>query len=109
MNTVKRIMTNPSGSLHLIFKHCQSIQKIDKIFRASLPHPLEQHCYVANLRDKTLIIHADSSLWATHLRYMTPEILRSWHNNPTMPVIQHLKIRIRAKNFCYDMAVKGCK
>ena len=96
MNTVKRIMTNPSGLLNLILKHSQSIQKIDKIFLASLPPPLEQHCYVANLRDKILIIHADSSLWATRLRYMTPEILRCWHNNPTMPNIERLKIRIRA-------------
>ncbi len=108
MNTVKRIMTNPSGSLCLILKHSQSIQKIDEIFRASLPCPLEQHCYVANLRDKILIIHTDSPLWATRLRYLTPEILRNWHNNPTMPIIERLKIRIRAR-ICYDMAVKGCK
>jgi len=98
-------MTNPSGLLHLILKHSSSIQRIDQIFRASLPPPLEQHCCVANLRDKTLIIHADSSLWATNLRYLTPEILRCWHNNPTMSIIEKICIRVLPP---HDTA-KGCK
>lgn len=97
MNTVKRIMTNPSGLLRLILKHSQSIQIIDKIFQASIPPPLNQHCYVANLRDKTLIIHTDSSVWKNQLRFQTPEILCCLHNNPTLPNIEYLEIRIQAQ------------
>ena len=100
MNTVKRIMTEPSGVLRLILKRSQSIAQINKFFQASLESPLAQHCYVANLRDKTLIIHTDSSVWNTQLRFETPKILRSLQNNPALPIIESLRIKVQAQNLC---------
>lgn len=44
--------------------------------RAHLPHDLSQHCVAAQTRGDVLVLHATSSVWATRLRYLAPEIVR---------------------------------
>jgi hypothetical protein len=94
MKSVNHLMANSSGRLNYLLQHSQLIKKIDQIFNKSLPETLKQHCHVANLRDKTLVVHSDSSLWATQLRYMTSELLQQWQKEKAMPVEQ-LEVRVR--------------
>ena len=102
-------MTNPTGLLHLMLQHDKTTKKIEEILKASLPNPLKQHCYVANWRDKTLVIRTDSSLWATKLRYKTPELLRCWHNNSAMPTIEQILIRVRVPKTGTHVTANGCR
>lgn len=92
MKSVNHLMTNSSGRLNDLLRHSQFIKKIDKIFNDSLPETLKQHCHVANLRDKTLVISSDSSLWATQIRYMAADLLQQLEK--TMP-IEQLEVRVR--------------
>ena len=94
MKSVNHLMTNSSGRLNDLLRHSQFIKKIDKIFNDSLPETLKQHCHVANLRDKTLVVHSDSSLWATQLRYLASELLQQWQQKNAMPVEQ-LEVKVR--------------
>jgi hypothetical protein len=94
MKSLNQLMANSSGHLNYLLQHSQLIKKIDKIFNESLPVKLKQHCHVANLRDKTLIVHSDSSIWATQLRYMASDLLQQWQNDKTMSIKQ-LEIRVR--------------
>jgi len=94
MKSVNYLMANSSGRLNYLLQHSQLIKKIDKIFNKSLPETLKQHCHVANLRDKTLVVHSDSSLWATQLRYMASDLLHQWQQEKAMPVEQ-LEVRVR--------------
>ena len=94
MKSVNHLMVNSSGRLNYLLQHSQLIETINKIFKDSLPKKLKQHCHVANLRDKTLVVHSDSSLWATQLRYMASDLLQQWQNEKAMPVEQ-LEVRVR--------------
>lgn len=94
MKSVNHLMANSSGRLNYLLQHSQLIQKIEKIFNDSLPETLKQHCHVANLRDQTLVVHSDSSLWATQLRYMASDLLQQWQNETAMP-IEQLEVRVR--------------
>lgn len=95
MKSFRQLMANPSGVLSGLLQHSKTIKRLDKIFQASLAAPLNQHCYVANFREKTLVVHTDSSIWATQLRYMAPELLLQWQQDSTMPRIDKLEVRVR--------------
>lgn len=88
-------MAKPSGILSHLNQHSQVIKQLDKMCKESLPSPLNQHCHVANLREKTLVIHADSSLWATRLRLIIPSLKLKWQKNQLMPIISQIEVRVR--------------
>ena len=92
MKSVNQLMVKSSGRLNYLLQHSKLIKKLDKIFNESLPEKLKQHCHVANLRDKTLVISSDSSLWATQIRYMAADLLQQLEK--TMP-IEQLEVRVR--------------
>jgi len=88
-------MASPSGVLHPLNQQSQFLKRLDKICKDSLPTPLNQHCHVANLRDKTLVIHTDSSLWATRLRLFVPVLKHQWQINQFAPGIDQIEVKVR--------------
>ena len=74
-NIVKLLMGN-ADSLQAVFTNCQRLETLNRTVQRCLPAPLNQHCQVANLRDNTLILHADSSAWALKLRYSSRTLLQ---------------------------------
>ncbi len=95
MKSFNQLLAKSSGLLSQLSQHSKLLKQIEKIFQESLPTPLNQHCYVANLREKTLVIHTDSSLWATRLRYITPELKQQWQQNRLMPTIEQIVVQVR--------------
>ncbi|MDM8568654.1 DUF721 domain-containing protein [Thiotrichales bacterium HSG1] len=95
MKSIMHIMANQSSWLYRLSQHCQVLKLINKKFDKSLPPPLSKHCYVANWREKTLIVHTDSSLWATRLRYMTPFLIAKWQKELSMPTINKIVVQVR--------------
>ncbi|MGD8588212.1 MAG: DciA family protein [Chromatiales bacterium] len=51
-------------------------EKLLQQVHACLPSPLDQHCLGAIPHGKTLILLAESSAWASRLRYLAGEILK---------------------------------
>ena len=43
--------------------------------RRLLPADLALHCRAAQVREGRLVLHVDSPVWATRLRYLAPELL----------------------------------
>ena len=79
MNTLKNIvqlLMRNVDSLQAVFTHSQRLETLNRTVQGCLPAPLNQHCQVANLRDNTLILHADSSAWALKLRYSSRTLLQ---------------------------------
>ncbi len=95
MKSISQLIAYPSGFLSGLLHHCDVLKQLDKIMLSSLPVPLNQHCRVANFRHKILVIHTDSSIWASRLRYMTPELLCQWQQNRAMPSIEQIEIKVR--------------
>ncbi|MBE9562705.1 MAG: DUF721 domain-containing protein [Proteobacteria bacterium] len=95
MKSITCIMANKSSLLHHLSQHCQLLKSINKNLKKSLPPPLSQHCHIANWREKTLIVHTDSSLWATRLRYMTPFLIAKWQKELSMPTINKIIVQVR--------------
>ncbi|OAD19110.1 protein containing DUF721 [Candidatus Thiomargarita nelsonii] len=95
MKSFSQLIANPSGVLKPLLQHIQTIKQLDKIFQASLSSPLNQHCHVANFRQKILVVQADSSIWGTQLRYMVPKLLQQWQQDNSLPTIEQIEVRVR--------------
>jgi hypothetical protein len=95
MKSFGQLLANSYGFLCQLSQHSQMLERVDKLFQDSLPLPLSQHCHVANLREKTLIVHTDSSLMATRLRLIIPELLPLWRQNQSMPTINQVIVQVR--------------
>jgi hypothetical protein len=60
--------------------------------RAMLPDDLAPHCVAARLRERQLVIYADSPAWTTRLRFFAPKIpglLR-----PVYPAVHEVRVRM---------------
>jgi hypothetical protein len=95
MKSFSQLLANSSGILCHLSYHSQTLQRVEKLFHESLPFPLNRHCHIANLREQTLVVNTDSSLWATRLRYITPELKQRWRQNGLMPIINQVIVQVR--------------
>jgi hypothetical protein len=95
MKSFGQLLANSYGFLCQLSQHSQMLERVDKLFQDSLPIPLYPHCHVANLREQTLIVHTDSSIWATRLRLIMPELKQLWGQNTLMPTINQVIIQVR--------------
>jgi hypothetical protein len=68
------LASSASGLQHLLEK-AAILDQLTRELRSSLSAPLNQHVSVANIRQNTLVIGADSSAWITKARYQAPAIL----------------------------------
>ena len=73
---IAQLLAGNSDSLQALFTHSQHLERLNRRVCGCIPAPLNQHCQVANLRDNTLILHADSSAWALKLRYNSRALLQ---------------------------------
>jgi hypothetical protein len=90
---VNKFLSASSDNLHQLVDHCSQLQRLTRLVREFLPSPLNQHCQVANIRDQHLILHADSSAWATLLHYQVPALLEYLNQQPGLEHISNIRTR----------------
>jgi len=81
-------------SLRTLLQHAQELLRLDQRVKAALDSPLNRHCYVANFRDEILILHVDSAVWATRLRFQLPE-LTTHMQDKGMPSLRQIRIKVK--------------
>ncbi len=77
-----------------LFKHSLDIIQLGDAIKNRIGAPLNKHFCVANFSPETLVILADSAVWATRLRFRTAEILRIARNCPGLKDLQTVRIRV---------------
>ena len=81
----------------------KKLARYTALLRKILPAECLSHVKVANIRDQNLMLITDSPVWTTRLRQLSPQILRSLHDNPVndelssdnFPIIHHVQISTR--------------
>lgn len=100
---LQQLLDNQVDTLPGIKAKIKQLTDLNNIWQTQLDSTLAQHCRVANFREKCLIIEVDSSAWATRLRYLIPELLKSlrsfteftglqaieWYIQPPTPLTFH--------------------
>lgn len=56
-------------------KRALELQRLTNLLRCELPPETDGHYYVANIKDRTLVIMTDSPVWTTRIRQLGPRVL----------------------------------
>jgi hypothetical protein len=92
--TITDIIGNGENDLAKILRRAQALNGLNEFIHEMLPPNLKERCSVANIRNKQLIILAESATWATLLRYEQGKILANLHQHPKYKVIESIKVKI---------------
>lgn len=83
------------GPLALVLQRTAELGHATDLLRARLGAPLGDHCQVANWRDDTLVVQADSAAWASRLRFLAPKILAALSEIQGGLRLRKLKVIVR--------------
>ncbi|NVK21016.1 MAG: DUF721 domain-containing protein [Kangiellaceae bacterium] len=73
--SVADILNTPDGVLKALMDKSNALDSITQDVHQFLPPELAAHCRVVNYNRQTLILGADSPVWATRLRYLSSQLL----------------------------------
>jgi hypothetical protein len=95
LKSVSRILAAKSDKLQSLLDRAAILDGINQRLLRLLPPPLNQHVCLANIREDSAVIMADSSAWLTRARYQGPEILKLLRQEPGLERIKKLHFKIR--------------
>lgn len=74
-NSCGNLLKGAAGELGYLIEHGKRLDRLSRIVRELLPPALGPHCRLANVTQQSLIMHVDSPVWASRLRYYCPQLL----------------------------------
>lgn len=83
-----------NSSLDGVIRRGRQLQGLNTLISELLGSELAAHCQLANIRDKTLILTADSAAWATRVRYMAPQLLQKLRSDERLNGIDSVHVKI---------------
>ena len=72
---VSRLLTTSGGDLQSLLEQAHYLQALTRLLREAFDPVLAEHITVANIRENTAIVAADTPAWLSKIRYMAPTIL----------------------------------
>jgi len=91
---VARYLSPGKSQLGSLQQQTDAIATLKSRLWPALAGPLRGHCELANFRGQTLVIIADSPVWAARLRHTSPQIL---HAARTLCKIDAQKLQIKIR------------
>lgn len=73
---LKDLLHKRSGATQRLLHKADQLERLQDRLQQWLPPALVPHVQLANLREGRLVLTADSSIWASKLRYLSPDLLR---------------------------------
>jgi hypothetical protein len=59
-----------------LLNRARALMSLEAHIRELLPAPLKEHCRLLAVRDETLVLAADSPVWASRLRFHAPLLVK---------------------------------
>lgn len=77
-----------------LVSQARALMALETLLQALLPEPLKAHCRLLAIREDTLVLAADSPVWATRLRFHAPQLVKQFNRNQTVK-LHTFQIRVR--------------
>ena len=84
------------------------IEKLDAIVHELIPSPLKEHCRILSVRGETLVLAADSPVWAARLRFHAPKLVKQLAKIQTVK-LRTVRVRVRPPGQPPIMAIRASK
>jgi len=95
MNKPSKINKLTGGSRYTqLLSRARELMALDKQLHDLVPTPLNDHCKILTVSGKTLILAADSPVWAARLRFHSPRLLKQLASHHAVDI---RSVRIRVK------------
>ncbi|WP_455367187.1 DciA family protein [Kaarinaea lacus] len=93
--SIGQLLTKTDSGLSRVIKRSKALRKLTSHLKSFVDAPLNEHIYVANIRDTTLVIGTDSAAWHTRVKYLAPMILEQMRQLPDMERLQKVEFRVQ--------------
>jgi hypothetical protein len=77
-----------------VLQRGQFLHRLNRLVSRLLDDDSKLHCQVGNLRDGILILYADTTAWASRLRYQGPALLKQLQQRKGLESLQQVEIRV---------------
>ncbi len=94
-----RLGSGVAATLQILNTHSQQLQRLNRQLQACLPAQMRPHVVLANCQQRTLSLHADSSVWASRLRFISPQLLPRWREQAPDMLVDKLQIKVCPDSF----------
>ena len=98
------LLNDSRGDFGQILRRVKELRKLSQYLQSMVDSPLNQHIFVANIRDNILIIGTDSAVWHTRVKYLAPMILEQMRAMDGLEELQRIEFRVQpigADQFSY--------
>lgn len=106
-STNKIIFESHNVSLLSLIEKINYLNGVNEVLQTIVDKPLILHCRVANIRQGAVIIEADSSAWATLLRYQLPCILQKFRATKGLESLSNIDCYVSPKVYEPILAPKS--
>jgi len=79
-----------------LLSRARTYSELDAELHALIPAPLNSHCRILSIRDDTLVLAADSPVWAARLRFHTTQLVKQLSTSRTVTV-RTVSVRVRPR------------
>ena len=93
--SVGQILTSLAAGLSHVIAKAAALQELTENLRQIVDDPIKSHVFVANLRENTLIVATDSSVWLTRIRYLSSIFLEHMQQVPGLETLKNLEFKVQ--------------
>jgi len=95
-NKLERINTvySKNNQLNRLSLRAQQLNQLNTVLQQMLPPQFQQHCYLANINENILVIHADSANYASLLRFQASTLCDAISKHLPQ-IVNKLDVRVR--------------
>jgi hypothetical protein len=77
-----------------LMSRARALGQLDAELHQLLPPPLNHHCRILSIRDDTLVLAADSPVWAARLRFQATQLVKQLSKSRTVN-LRTVRVRVR--------------
>ena len=89
------VLSNKKNEICKLYAHTERILSLELKLHSFLGSPLNKHCILANYSNNIFTLHADSSIWASKLRYYIPDILDFMQHECHLDTLKTIRIKVK--------------
>lgn len=78
-----------------VIKKAALLQQLNHIFHNTLPTELANHCQIAKQTKEVIVLIVDNAAWATNLRYMIQDIIKTLRTQPEFKNLQKIRYQVK--------------
>jgi len=87
-----------------LLSRARALGELDAQVHELIPPPLNAHCRVLAVRDDTLVVAADSPVWAARLRYQSSQLVKQLSGVSSVK-LRTVQVRVRASEQSPDRRI----